>query len=280
MISGCIKRTTVVPKDQRLLTAETKSRQELMADLEARSAGLDTISAKVLLDATTGSVKTGVLEEYRQSPGYILADRNSQLRITVQALAVTIFTMASNGKEYRAFIPYKNLFIIADADAPASSTKALENLRPRHMLDAIFIDIRPYLNNPNIKPYMEEVVQGRTSYYVLSFVDISGSWAELREKFWIDRTSLQVVRKQTYLGDGKLEEDVEYFGYEEVGNTMFPMVINMKRPIEDYSLRIAVQKDKLTINEKLPEGAFLLDRPAGSQLSGEKPKPKSERDRQ
>jgi len=264
--SGCISRTTVVPPDQRLLPAQTRTRAELMQSLETQSRALETLNGKVKLDATGGSLKTGVLKDYAQTTGFILIERPSHIRVKVQALALTVFDMSSDGKQYKASVPYKSMFLIADANAPATSENPLGNLRPRHMLEALFVDVRPYVNNPSVRPMLEEATIGRASYYVLSFVDVSGDASRLLEKFWIDRSNLQVVRKQIFIEDGKLESDVEFSEYERFGDVMFPHVVFMQRPVEDYSLKITFERPSLKLNQSLPAEAFLLEPPAGFKV--------------
>src|SRR5439155_15681979 len=97
-------------------------------------------------------------------------------------------------------------------------------------------------------------------------VDVAGRNSRLLEKIWVDRTNLQVTRKQMFMGDGRVETDVQYSGYLNVAGTLFPQVISIERPVEDYSLRLTFQPTNLRMNEKLASDAFQLERPAGSEL--------------
>src|SRR5205807_2870317 len=109
------------------------------------------------------------------------------LRMKVQAPVVltTLVDMVSDGRQYRVSIPIKNQFFVGDVNAPGISKTALANLRPQHLLDGLFVDIRPYLNNPKIARSLEETVEGRSSYYVFSFINVSNPEAQLVEKLWI-----------------------------------------------------------------------------------------------
>ncbi len=265
--SGCLSRRTQVPVDQQILPGLVKTRTELMADLERRAKLISTMIAKVELDVSGGG-KTGILTNYRKTTGIIQVDRPKQVRIQILApvIATTVADMVSDGSEYRVNIPIKNKFGVFDATAPPTSANSLLNLRPQHILDALFVDVRPYINNPNDRGFLEEATNGRVRYYVLNFVDIAGNDGRLLEKIWIDRTNLEVRRKQIYGGDGRLESDVTFAGYIEVEGSTFPQVISIQRPIEDYNVRITFQPDKLRVNEKLAENAFQLERPAGAEL--------------
>jgi outer membrane lipoprotein-sorting protein len=126
------------------------------------------------------------------------------------------------------------------------------------------VDIRPYSNNPQVKPVFEETVQGRRSYYVFSFINTAGSYGQTLEKLWIDRTDLQISRKQVFSTDGRIETEVEYSNYQNDGESSFPHTVVIQRPIEEYTLKMAFQK--ATLNQQLPTDAFELERPEGSDL--------------
>lgn len=266
--AGCISisRKRVVPQEERPLPVQTLSREQLLRSLEERSKQIQTLQGTVALDASGGGVTSGVLTEYRQTKGYIVVNRPVNIRVKVQApLALaTVIDMVSDGRQYRASIPVKNKFIIGDANAPPKDKNPILNLRPQHILDALFVDVGPYLKNSKIRSVLEETREGRHSFYVVSFIDVSGRDAELLEKFWVDRTDLQITRKQIFGEDGKLEADVEYSGYQSQGNIPYPQVIFIRRPVEEIMLKITFQKT--TINEKLVTNAFDLERPAGAEL--------------
>jgi outer membrane lipoprotein-sorting protein len=276
IFSGCIARKTTIPPDERLLPAQDRTRAELLEDLEKQSKEISTLAAKVALDVSGGG-NTGVLTEYRETTGIIQVDRPKQVRLQILApvISTTVVDMVSDGSgQYKVNIPVKNKFMVGDTAAPPTSTNSLLNLRPQHILDALFVEIRPYLSDPNIRTTLEEAINGRIQYYVLSFVDISGSDARLLEKLWVDRTILQVTRKQIFRGDGVLETDVQLSGYERVSGIAFPKVISIRRPIEDYNVKLTFQPATMKLNTRLADNAFQLEQPAGSELvSIEKPGP-------
>jgi len=206
------------------------------------------------------------LTEYHQTTGYVVVDRPKQIRFKVVAPIVlsTIADMVSDGRQYRVSIPVKNQFLVGDVNAPANSKTALANLRPQHLLDGLFIDVRPYLNKAQVKSVLEEAVQGRRSYYVFSFINIGGSEAQLMEKLWIDRTDMQVSRKQVFAKEGRLETDVEYLDYQSESTESFPQTVVIQRPLEEYTLKMTFQK--AAFNQKLADDSFNLERPEGSEL--------------
>ena len=264
--ASCISRKRVLPEEQRLLPAKTATRGELVQDLEAKSNSIQTLQGTVSLDLSGGGAKSGVLTEYHQTTGYVVVDRPKQIRFKVVAPIVlsTIVDMVSDGGQYRVSIPVKNQFFVGDVNAPANSKTALVNLRPQHLLDGLFIDVRPYLNKAQVKSVLEEAVQGRRSYYVFSFINIGGSEAQLMEKLWIDRTDMQVSRKQVFAKEGRLETDVEYLDYQSEGAESFPQTVVIQRPLEEYTVRMTFLK--AAFNQKLADDTFNLERPDGSEL--------------
>src|ERR1041385_6132812 len=198
--TSCISRRRVLSQEERLLPAKTASREELFHKLEERSNSVRTLQGTIFLDLSGGGAKSGVLTEYHQTTAYVLVDRPRQIRFKVVAPIVftTLADMVSDGVQVRVSIPIKNQFVVGDANAPMNSKTALANLRPQHLLDGLFVDIRPYMSNPQVKSVLEETVEGRRSYYVFSFVNIEGAEAQLLEKLWIDRTDLQISRKQVF----------------------------------------------------------------------------------
>ena len=264
--ASCVSRKRVLPEEQRLLPAKSATRAELVQDLETRSNSIQTLQGTVSLDLSGGGAKSGVLTEYHQTTGYVVVDRPKQIRFKVVAPIVlsTIVDMVSDGGQYRVSIPVKNQFFVGDVNAPANSKTALVNLRPQHLLDGLFIDVRPYLNKAQVKSVLEEAVQGRRSYYVLSFINIGGSEAQLMEKLWIDRTDMQVSRKQVFAKEGRLETDVEYLDYQSESTESFPQTVVIQRPLEEYTVKMTFQK--AAFNQKLADDSFNLERPEGSEL--------------
>ena len=265
--ASCISRKRVLPEEQRLLPARTATRTELFKELEDKSNSVQTLQGTISLDLSGGGAKSGVLTEYHQTTGYVVVDRPRHIRFKVVAPIVlsTIADMVSDGLQYRVSIPVKNQFLVGEVNAPANSKTALANLRPQHLLDGLFVDVRPYLNKPQLKSVLEEAVQGRRSYYVFSFINTGGAEAQLIEKLWIDRTDMQVCRKQVFAKDGRLETDVEYLNYQSNdGAESFPQTVVIQRPVEEYTVKMTFQKT--TLNEKLADDVFNLERPQGSEL--------------
>lgn len=263
-----IKKTTVVPQSERLLPAKTATRPELLQSLLGKSGQIDTLKATVALDLSRGGAKTGVLDEYRQTKGYVIVERPAHIRVQVQMPLVltTVAVMVSDGAQYRVSVPIKNQFLIEDVNAPIDSRNSLSTLRPQIFLEGLFVDVRPYVDKPDISSFLEEVVVGVHSYYVFSFFKTESSDTQLLEKIWIDRSALQVVRKQQFGKDGRVETDVDYQDYPraEGGGVQFPKTIVIHRPNEELTVKVTFQQAEL--NETVDQKSFDLPRPQGSEL--------------
>jgi outer membrane lipoprotein-sorting protein len=262
-------RKVQIPPDQRLLPAKSATKAELFQGLEEKSKEIQTLKANVTLDVSGGGSQSGVLTEYRQTSGYLFVERPHKIRIKVLAPLVlsTIADMVSDGRQYRLSIPIKNQWSEGDVNVRVNSKSPIANLRPQHFLDGLFVDITPYLNNPQVKYSFNLQTENRHSYYVFTFMNVSGERPEVQtlEKLWIDRSeNLEITRKQIFGSDGNIETDVEYSNYQKEANVRFPQMVVIQRPVEDYTLKLAFQKT--TINEKLPDSTFYLERPEGSEL--------------
>ena len=262
-------RKVQIPPDQRLLPAKSATKEELFRNLEEKSREIQTFRANMTLDVSGGGSQSGVLTEYRQTSGVLLVERPHKIRIRVYAPVVlsTIADMVSDGRQYRLSIPIKNQWSEGDVNVRVNSKNPIANLRPQHFLDGLFVDITPYLNNPQVKYSFNLQTENRHSYYVFTFMNVSGQGPEVEtlEKLWIDRSeNLEITRKQIFGSDGNIETDVEYSNYQKEGNVRFPQIVVIQRPVEDYTLKLAFQKT--TINEKLPDSTFDLERPEGSEL--------------
>lgn len=265
--ASCISRTRVVPQEQRLLPAESSDRAELLRSLEQKSKQLQTLQATLALDVSGGGMASDRVRDYTDTKGQVIVERPARIHFKVQAplVGTTIADMVSDGREYRVSIPWENKFFIGYEDVPTKHKNPILNLKPQHIVNAMFVDIMPYLNNRSITSTIEEAIVLRRRFYVFSFIDISGQAAQLIEKLWIDRTDkFRVTRKQIFGRDGKVETDVEFSGYERQGDVDFPQGIVIQRPVEDYTIKMTFQKT--TINEELAAGVFILERPEGSEL--------------
>ncbi len=267
VVAGCgVSRTRVLPPEELPFPAKVATRYELLEILKKTGESVQTLTARVTLVASGGAMTTGALTSYRETNGTLIVRRPNHIRLKGEApLALaTVFDMVSDGELFRVSVPIRNTFIKGENTAVTKEENPVLNLRPQHVMDALFVDVREYLANPRVLETMEQQVEGRRSFYVFSFIDSSLSVPQMIERVWIDRRNFTVARKQVFGEDGLVQTDVEYDSYQALMGVTFPQSIFIQRPIEDYSVQISFVRT--TLNEALPEDAFFLAAPPGADL--------------
>ena len=245
---------------------QTASKSDLIAAYNRQATAVTSINAGVTMTLTAGSQYTGVIKQYHQITGFILAQRPSSIRVIGQAPVVgtNIFDMVSDGETFEIFIPSQNKFITGSASVERPSAKPIENLRPQHLINAVFWNPIP----ADAPVLFEQEREGNSQFYVLTVVRAANSaspqdW-EIASRIWFDRADLSVARIERYDPGGKLVADARYSGWDAFGGIRYPRQISLERPENDYRLDIGVTK--LTLNETITADRFVLKQPPGTQL--------------
>jgi outer membrane lipoprotein-sorting protein len=288
--SGCAVSHKTVVKPSEVRPAEQASEAQLIAAYNLRAAAIHSINASVELIPTAGSAYSGVIEQYHQVNGFILAQKPADIRVIGQApvLSKNIFDMVSDGKTFRIYIPSKNQFLVGPANLERQAKKPIENLRPQHLLDALFW--------PEIAAdaplLFEEVDQPPARYYVITLIR-EGSQPAILRKLWFDRADLDLARIQVYGQGGRVVSDVQLSDWQSVAGPAtgapvaatsapgsvaapaaataaaeteisYPRQILLRRPQDDYQLEMKITK--IAVNETIAASRFELAQPAGTEL--------------
>jgi outer membrane lipoprotein-sorting protein len=248
---------------------------QLVAAYDAQARSVSSVNAAVRMSPVAGSDYSGVIEQYHDVGGFILAARPEMIRVIGQApvVAKDVFDMVSDGRVFRIFIPSKNAFLVGSTSLERPSKKPIENLRPQHILDALF-----WPDLPENQPVLfEEVDAPPARYYVLTSLRPSGSGLEIARKIWFDRADLHVSRIEIYGPAGRLDADISYSQWQtgtgagsDAGASAlsagpwFPREIHITRPQEDYQLALSITK--LTLNSEIADQRFTLLQPSGTEL--------------
>jgi outer membrane lipoprotein-sorting protein len=275
LAAGCmsIKTTHDVKKEEIHVQMEA-SEDQLLSSYNEQARAVRTLQATVDLIPSTGSTYSGVIEEYHDVPGFILAKRPSMVRVIGQApvVATNIFDMVSDGEMFRIFIPSKNTFLVGATSLARASKKPIENLRPQHVVEALFW---PELA-PGGNMLFEQFDADVNRYYILTLLrQPDGGRLEIARKIWFDRADLRVSRVQIYGAGGRLDSNITYSDWQPLGAApngcapaSAPMCyahdIHIWRPQDDYKLEIQILK--LTVNEEISADRFELTQPAGTEL--------------
>ena len=273
--AGCItiKRKTEVKKEE--IRPQLESTQEnILAIYNRQVRAVQSLQATVDLIPSTGTTYSGVIEEYHDVPGFILAQRPATVRMIGQApvVAKNIFDMVSDGKDFRIYIPSKNSFLVGPTALVRPSKKPLENLRPQHVVEALFWPEFP----PSANVLFEQFDFSVSRYYILTLLrQADNGKFTIARKVWYSRIDLSVSRVQLFGEGGKLESDITYSDWQPAAavapagappaeHPMFARDIHIWRPQDDYKLEIKILK--LTLNESISPEKFELAQPAGTDL--------------
>jgi hypothetical protein len=269
---GAVSAKKNLPAKQ-IVVVKDATQEELLEKYNGVARGVQSVNATVELKPVAGSKYSGVIEEYHEVKAFLLAERPAYIRMIGQAPVIgkTVFDMTGDAESFRVSIPSKNKFLVGAVSLERTSSKPIENLRPQHLLEALlWTEIRKEED-----VLFEEFNDERARYYVLTVLR-GGYQKEISRKIWFNRADLEVARLQEFGRKGALLSDVRYSDWEPLtadqqqtsaaasGITLFPRVIQIDRPHDDYRLDFEVTKLKL--NEDIPADRFKLEQPAGSDL--------------
>ena len=258
---------------------------ELLDAYNRQADAIRTVNASVLMSPTAGLAYSGVIHQYHQVSGFVLAARPEMIRVIGQAPVVgtNIFDMVSDGQMFRIFIPSKNQFLVGPTQFERATKNPIENLRPQHLLDALFwAAIGP--EQPTV---LEQMDSPPSRYYVVTVLRGSSPTFDIARKIWFDRSDLRVSRLQNYGPEGRLDSDISYADWQAVAPTTpantenttppdpagggpttspitFPRTIRVTRPQQDYELVLTITK--IVVNAEIPADGFKLPQPAGTEL--------------
>jgi outer membrane lipoprotein-sorting protein len=264
----------VVPPAQ-IRPALAATAPQLVAAYDGQARAVRTLNAAVRMSPVAGSAYSGVIQEYHDVSGFILAARPAMIRVIGQApvVAKDIFDMVSDGQKFSIYVPSKKQFLVGSTELERPTKNPIENLRPQHILEALFW---PELT-PGAPVLFEEFDQPPARYYVLTLLRQSDPGLEIARKIWFDRADLHISRMQIYGPAGRLDSDIAYDDWQagatatapgaavsEPAAPPFPREIRITRPQQDYQLAVSVTR--VALNAEIPTDRFVLPQPAGTDL--------------
>jgi hypothetical protein len=276
LTAGCAVSQKRAVSPAQIRPAQQAAPEQLIAAYDEQARAVHSVNAAVAMSPVAGSAYSGLIEEYHDVGGFILAAQPGKIRIIGQApvLAKNIFDMTSDGQVFRIFIPSKNKFLVGPTDLERPADKPIENLRPQHVLDALFWPECP----PGAPVLFEEAEISPDRYYVLTLVRQTGAALEIARKIWFDRADLRVSRMQIYGPGGRLDSDITYSDWQPDAGAgavsaaassypagpFFPRRIRIRRPQQDYELTVSIIR--LALNGEISEDRFSLAQPPGTEL--------------
>ncbi|MGH9862123.1 MAG: hypothetical protein ACRD35_01725, partial [Candidatus Acidiferrales bacterium] len=198
-----VKKTERLPPEK-TRPLRTTTLDELLEKLRQQETSVTSINAVAELQPSTGSAYSGVIEEYRDVRTFILAQRRPRnagasgeaaqeartIRLIGQAPVVrkTIFDMVADEEGFRVLIPPKNKFIVGPNNVIRLSQKPIENLRPQHLFDAVF------LTGPRagaVHLFEENEFNGERFYAISEILPAEAGRWRLERRWWFERSQLE-----------------------------------------------------------------------------------------
>lgn len=273
-LTGCLFRTRTVDKAISTNKLKDASLDQLIETINKSAANLKTLNAQVEIDSSVGGQKKGKITDNPEITGYLLLQKPEMIRVIglVPVVRNRAFDMVSDGRTFKLSIPPKNKFITGSNQIQKLSDKALENVRPQHLLDALLLkEIDPKKGEiPALEEGVEIVKDPKTHKdaeqgdYVVLVLGQDKQGAYLSRKIVFSRETLLPERQLIYDRKGQLVTDARYGTFKDYNGTQFPSRIEIERPVEEYSITLNI--DKLTANEPIKPEQFELTQPAGSQF--------------
>jgi hypothetical protein len=249
---------------------------ELVESINSNAMRFKSFKATVDIDTTVVEQKRGKAKatDYPQVRGYVLARKPEMLRmiLLVPVVRNTFADMVSDSHSFRLSLPSRKEFRVgSNLNTGKPSPQLLENVRPQHIKDALLLrEIDPaneiaFLEEGSeiVKdPKSHKDVQQATYEVVVVAKDINGPY--LSRKVIFSRTDLLPHQQLIYGRDGRLVTEARYENFTNHDGTVFPEIIGVHRPIEDYTITLSVVK--LNLNETLTDDQFMLAQPSGYKL--------------
>jgi outer membrane lipoprotein-sorting protein len=269
-LTGCLTHVRSVPKTRPADVVLNATVDQLLQQVDARFAAVQTITSTVEIAATTGGGLQGQVTEHPSFSGYIFLRKPEDLRVLLRVpiLGSQALDMVSDAKSWKLWIPPRHIAMVGTSEVTTTSKNGLENLRPAVIFDSLLVrgleagqivsltsDTR-VVTDEKRKDMVEE-----PDFDLEILEEPKGQTAHTVRVIHISRTNLLPYQQDIYSKDGTIVTRAFYSNYQRFGDTPFPMKIEIRRPVDQYTLTITFTK--LTLNQKLDNDQFELKIPDG-----------------
>jgi outer membrane lipoprotein-sorting protein len=273
-LSGCLYHTHKVEKTTLAGPAMDASVAQLVNGVNDRYSAINSLTATVDFQATTGGPRQGKETDITPFRGYILLRKPAMLHVIalLPVVRTRAFELTSDGKTFKLVIPPRSRAIVGSNKVTKPSANAVENLRPDIFLDSVLVkSIEPerlvYLTSTSQTRRQDKKLMETPEYDLHIGEDDPQATDGLKvhvlkptRVIRFSRLTLLPIGQDIYGEDGGVETHVEYGPYKEFGSSRMPSSIMIQRPREAYQITITVQK--IVINEPLPDKQFDLKIPS------------------
>lgn len=271
-LTGCFRTTQIVQRTQAPDVYKTASIEQLEKIVSDRDAAIQTLNASVLLTASTGGGKEGKVVTYTSFKGYIFVRKPSDLRVIMQlpVIGSRALDMVSNGDTFtlvHATGGHGDVWIQGNNTVTTPSKNGLENLRPPVFFDSLLVPGVPpdeFVSLSESERVLPPAAKHQPAIeepdYLMAVLKKSeGNTLHLERLVHFSRITLLPFEQDIYDDNGQVVTMATYSRYQDFNGIEFPMLINIKRPVDEYSLKLQVTK--LTLNQPLENDQFELKIP-------------------
>jgi len=274
LLNGCLWHTRRIKQVKPPAVVMTATAEDLVNLINDRCNDIHSLSATVEFIATVGGPKKGKEKTYTAFTGYILLRKPESLRVIglVPVLHTRAFDLASDGTDFKLWIPHENKVFEGPNTLTKESPNTLENFRPNVFSDSLLIncigpddlvtltsDTSTQLN-PQTKKLMV-----RAEYDLSVLRKKPNSQQLIPERvIHFDRTDLRPYEEDIYDAKGAIQTQAIYGPDQTFGDVKFPGTITIKRPLEEYE--IVITFEKLRTNLALNNDQFELKTPEGAKV--------------
>ena len=140
-LTGCLTHVRAVPKTRLADVVLNATLDQLLKQVEVRFNAVQTINASVEITATTGGGLQGHETEYPSFSGYIFLRKPEDLRVLLRVpiLGSQALDMVSDGRNWKLWIPRRNLAMVGTSEVTKPSKNGMENLRPAVFFDSLLV---------------------------------------------------------------------------------------------------------------------------------------------
>ncbi|MBN2430341.1 MAG: hypothetical protein JXQ27_02650 [Acidobacteria bacterium] len=266
---------------QRYEDAKELSRDEILAQFqELFSRHQSVLIKKASMTFSGESLIRMKREKLPTVSGVLALRRNGDLRLQVFAplIKTTMADVAAREGLFEIWFPKKKTLYkgkIGDdllkvplnetndgVESDAEPRQNLAKLRPWHITTTFFHS--PLGVNPSDFVVIEED-SPQERYYVLHEIGrTEGGYPVLRQKIWLERSTLNIRKKFIYNEEGVTISQVIYWYPPTTSGRSFPQEIFLYRPIEGY--RIQFRLDRVDADAELNDEMFHMTVPESAKI--------------